>query len=477
MHSLKELSTQSNQNLLELSSLSANDVIAIYERILELLGRDEGFERNVDLISPLLAMPMAGRSALLPTISRVCWQYLYNPRLDVNLLVEASSQFKFECRSKLSYLEAWYINNARLDAETALYLEFLGQLQCFLRRVKEIPSNDYVSLLELTPDEIDQSWLAQLEIEAPAVDDDGQKYHSYFSSLKKRYQEVPSLTVLDSLTFVLEVLDQGVGTINSATIKKLQHCTIPIQKSAKSEVYSTFNDLNPRLSYLMTFVYLSYLVSSDITDTFQDLVPSSINVHFKSFELPPLAKPKEYTIEDQHSRHEKLITLQYRVLEIIDSCVVHEIGEIFKLSETSETSPVLKKSKTTLCETLLASLIFSLICAEHYQDLVFRCHSHLVYEIISQILNSPDARTHRWVLLINLANDICYGDLRYIKTFINLFHNQINRDPSVMNDELVSSGLQFFIDTFKPKQDYSMMYQQDDADLVISAVQYKHLYS
>ena len=87
----------------------------------------------------------------------------------------------------------------------------------------------------------------------------------------------------------------------------------------------------------------------------------------------------------------------------------------------------------------------------------------MIFQIFNKILNlnyKSLPRNKIWICLINIINDICYTDLRYIELFIELFEYQLSHQINTHNnkqsntdkekdrlfkDDLINSGLKFLL--------------------------------
>ncbi|KAI5949323.1 hypothetical protein KGF54_005558 [Candida jiufengensis] len=219
------------------------------------------------------------------------------------------------------------------------------------------------------------------------------------------------------------------------------------------------------------FSYLNFLISDNIMTYFMDSLPSSINKKFDSFKLPPLSNPEDTIEVNGNQKHEQLFQLQLDILSLINEYLPLESN-----SYNSGSSTISDKLIIIFHEQILMSILSSLLCAQIYLE----SQKNDVYIVIHTLLNSkynqiPQSRL--WISLINTANDICFDDLRHIKLFIDLFQDQINRDPNVLNDDLIKGGLQYFIETFQPHHKWFEDYKQDDTFQELDAGNFKFLYS
>ena len=85
-------------------------------------------------------------------------------------------------------------------------------------------------------------------------------------------------------------------------------------------------------------------------------------------------------------------------------------------------------------------------------QLVKHFHSNLIFQIFNKILNlnyKSLPRNKIWICLINIINDICYTDLRYIELFIELFEYQLSHQINTHNNKQSN--------TDKEKTDYLKM--------------------
>ncbi|KAI3406604.2 hypothetical protein KGF56_000736 [Candida oxycetoniae] len=519
-----------------------NEFACTFDKVFEFLNYKNinvQCDSSLDFITPGLYYysKSGSNKSVLPILSKICWCYIHHHQLDINILLNKLPEFNFECHSKLQYSEAWYLNVAPINCNEkedmpincnekeelafnskgkdtvtfnsqgkdtiTLYSNFLGQIQSFFTTYQKIISSDCdilakcVDLIKLTPDEIDKTWLSRvLCADFLNTCANNRESHPAYSYIKALIKVNRTISLADSLKFILQVLDQGsIEHVSTAIITKLELATTKILKSSKTNVYSTFNNLHSRISILTALSYLNYLLSDTIIEHYMDKMPTSIFTNFKSFKLPPLAKPQEYTTNTNNTdayayvaNYEKLFILQYRVLQLIEQYVENEVK--YMEMKNNSSIKIYKKSRAVLYETLFASLISSLISAEQLDNdnndnngggggfgLVKSRHAYFIYTIFAKVFSlQREERANLWVFLINSANDICYGDLRYIPLFINLFHNQINKDPRIMDDNLVRSGLQFFIDTFKPNHEWSKMFTEDISNQTLNATSFRHIY-
>ncbi|KAI5959924.1 uncharacterized protein KGF55_005156 [Candida pseudojiufengensis] len=280
------------------------------------------------------------------------------------------------------------------------------------------------------------------------------------------------LTLDESLKFILETIDHGKIIYTSKTITKLNKCLKTIQNNPKLKVYSEYNKLKSRCSLMTVFNYLNFIISDNIMTCHMDSLPLSIDKKFDFFKLPPVSKPEEFLeSSDDYEKHEQLFQLQSDVLSLISGYINEEASSYNQITTT-----VIEKLVIIFHELTLSSLLSSLTCAQYYQS----SYKNDIYTIIQKLLHItytlvPTSKL--WICLINIANDICYDDLRHIKLFIELFQDQIDRDNSILSNELVRGGLQYFIETFKPNHQWFEDYKQDETNQELNAGNFKFLYS
>ncbi|CCG25069.1 hypothetical protein CORT_0G03920 [Candida orthopsilosis Co 90-125] len=287
-------------------------------------------------------------------------------------------------------------------------------------------------------------------------------------------------TLTESLQFILQVLDQGTALLNSRSITKLSNTFEVINSSSDYEIYSSYNELKTNTSLITVLLYLNYLLSRNVSSYYIDSLPNPISSRFKVFELPPLSKPEEFVttpldLLDESQKPENLYRLQLKVLELIDQYVARECQNLNIGSGPTQTKLIL-----SFYELLLASILSTRICCKNYSQAKKSCIEQQTSAILNTALNLQynAVNTSRlWVCLINYANDICYSDLRYINNFVELFESLLHQNGKVLKDDLVSSGLQFFVDTFKPDHAWFEIVVDSVADCTIESSKFKYLYS
>jgi len=288
------------------------------------------------------------------------------------------------------------------------------------------------------------------------------------------------LTVTESLQFILQVLDQGTTLFNSRSITKLLIALEVLKSSPDYQVYSSYNELKTNTSLITVLLYSNYLLSHNVSSFYMDSLPSPILSRFKTFELSPLSKPEEFVTNpsdllNESQKPEKMYLLQMHVLELIDHYLDLECQNL-----NNEISPMQTKLFISFFNLLLASLLSTRICCRDYNQIKKSCIEQQITAIFNKALNLQcDAvdTSRLWVCLVNYANDICYGDLRFINNFVKLFQDLLYKNRKVLKNELVHSGLQFFVDTFKPDHVWFEVVADAVADCTIESSEYKYLYS
>ena len=292
-----------------------------------------------------------------------------------------------------------------------------------------------------------------------------------------RYHK-PNLT--ESLQFILQVLDQGTTTLNSRSVKQLVLSFEVIGSSSDYEIYSNYNDSRTNTSILTVFLYLNYLLSHSVSSYYGDPLPHQISSRFKAFQFPPFAKPEEFVttpsdLLNESQKLENLYQLQVHTLKLIDHYMEKECGNLNSGSATVQTKVIL-----SFYELLLASVLSTRMCCKDYIQSKRSRIEQQANAILNKVLNfqySTVNTSRLWVCLVNYANDICYSDLRYINSFIELFENLLRANGKVLKDDLVQGGLQFFVNTFKPDHVWFEAVVDSVDDCTIESSEFKYLYS
>lgn len=364
----------------------------------------------------------------------------------------------------------------------------------------------------------------------------------YFQKHLPDSNDLQELNLDSSLKFILQILDHYQMTDNNFVIpwlfnykfiNKLQSCIGIIQNSTKFDIITKFNLLNCKVSFIMSLNYLNFIITQQILQNkFNDKLPDCAVQHFKSFQLPPLSKSNDFVIKnenndinkppqlasldkiftmiEQNNCYQSLIMIQFQILVSINKLMLDECKSIEYINNqqlvsiADKTENIDQKSLSYLLqekivlsylELSMVSLISPLLMINRFNQkastssstnnetqLVKHFHSNLIFQIFNKILNlnyKSLPRNKIWICLINIINDICYTDLRYIELFIELFEYQLSHQINTHNnkqsntdkektdylkDDLINSGLKFFIETFKPNHTWNVASSDKSSD-------------
>ncbi|EMG47583.1 hypothetical protein SBY92_004723 [Candida maltosa Xu316] len=490
------------------SQLQLNDLVQLYSKILATLstyGVHQTIQNDssIDFISPLVNYSPTINPALIPILAKIVWNYIYHPYLNINVLMKAKtvlSQFK-SVDSQLCHTDYYFMMNSDTTDDMNKYTTFLSSINKLLTQYSKIASswmNDTPSinkLLELFS-EYHHTWIKQL------LHNCNPEFVRYIQSidnavganyLNKCLAPSKTVTLEDSIIFVLQVLDHGMTcNLNSKVSHKLQICIDTINKSDKFELITTFNSLDPKISLSMCLNYLNFIISNKIMGLFTDTLPSCVTQHFKIFKLPPLTKPEVFlesefkdplgkliNIVDENDNYQNLAIIQHQILLILRKIMEDECKSIECINQVSNCS-INDKMILSFLEYFIISLLCPLIVSTKFDKTVSFHQSHIIHECINKILtlkykSIPSNKI--WIALINILNDICYADLRYIEPFIELIQFQLNKDEKIGDDKLINSGLQFFIETFRPDHQWFNEIKPNVNEYEISLDDYKFLYN
>ena len=355
----------------------------------------------------------------------------------------------------------------------------------------------------------------------------------YFQKNLPNSNDLQEWNLENFLKFILQILDHYQMTPNNVVtpwlfnykfINKLQSCIGVIQTSSKFDIITEFNLLNCKVSFIMSLNYLNFIISQQILQNkFDDRLPDCVVQHFKSFQLPPLSKSNDFVIKsefndsnkspssasldriftmiEQNDCSQSLIMIQFQILTLIDKLMLDECKSIEYINNqqlviiADKTEDIDQKSLSYLLqekiilsylELFMVSLIAPLLLINNFTkktktsstangetQLAKQYQSDLIFQIFNKILNlnyKSLPKNKIWICLINIINDICYTDLRYIELFIELFEYQLSHHsitqnnkqnkcdeekPDYLKDDLINSGLKFFIETFKPNHQWN----------------------
>ena len=449
---------------------------------------------SIELIKDLVKEVENGNDTYIYDLTKNCWNYIETTRLELKPLVEAISTLELTFSSKLSYLEAWCLvmdGDPKLglviENNLDLYKNLLAQIRNYFTIILDMANEaglDHCKLINLSLDKIDRVWLyrakelfLEMQHTCDDVNNDPLQTHIASSTLPLTIDCVPKPEIsLSSLfRFILQILDQGNVAPNPKALRKLYYSLKCLQNHTKYDIYVEFNGLNSKISFITMLIYLNYLISKIIMDECMEILPKTIQSKFRYFSLPPLSPPEEYTFGDDQNflSNDDLIIVQYHLLQLIKNYISEELNEKHRF-QLKTSSKIVERAQTKLYDTTLASIVSSLICIdENNSEVVISCQSRLMYCIIDIILQQGN---QAWIAMLNLANDICYSDLRYIKVFINLFHNLMEKNNLAWENVLVRSGLDFFINTFKPGHDLCKSFIEDDETCLLDGMLYRNVY-
>lgn len=476
------------------------------------LARRHQQDTPIDLMTPILNyLPSTDDSLLIPYLAKIVWNYIHHPYLKISVLVNLLDKI---CllqlinlpHKKLTYVEHYFIMNSNKQDELTNYVSFLSSACQFIKQYKTMVSTwtndlaDLNNLLEISTQE-SHALLRKLLFE---INPEILGYiilvpNSIIVNYIKRmvlYEQQPQ-SLQNSLKFILQVLDHsGTNTLTPAVCHRLHCCVEVLQKSNKHEVITCYNNLNPKLSLCMTLNYLIYIISKQIMkNLFMDEFPTCMTNHFLLFSLPPLPKPMEFMQPENKNDLEKVLykmeindsykiflVIQHKILSVIKTYMEDECLEIETMNQHIVCSSQLtEKLILSYHEIFIVSLLSPLILCHKFDSQMIKLHqSNTVHECIHKLLNTKynTVKANQiWITLINTVNDICYSDLRYIKLFINMFQFQLdNNSTSILSDDLINSGLCFFIETFCPDHKWFNEIPDDENECMVSLDDYKFLY-
>ncbi|RCK65664.1 hypothetical protein Cantr_01121 [Candida viswanathii] len=520
----KKLAATSNTNT-PVDPIPLPEFIQLYHSILATLSKhglpdaddakQHQQEHPIDLISPILNYNAStDQSGLIPFLAKIVWNYIHHPYLNIRVLLthtDKISQFPSVNlpQKKLSYVEYYFIMSSTKQDDLTNYISYVSHTCQLIKQYKTMVSGwsndltDLNNLLEITNYD-SQTLLKELlhhvnpeilEYVIVMRDTVAANYIKRMVLVEHQGQDPPTLQ--NCLKFVLQVLDHAESNkLTPNVCLKLQACLDVIQKSDKFDIITNFNKLTPKLSFCMALNYLNFSISKQIMKNFfMDKFPSCITNHFLVLRLPPLSKPTEFiqfepkdSLDkvlhriEEHDTYKTLLMIQHRILSVIKTHMEDEGKTIETVNTQVATSDLLtEKIILSFVEAFVVSLLSPLIVCNKFDLPSIKQHqSNLIYECFNKLLNMSykSVKSNKiWITLINTVNDICYADLRYIGLFINLFQFQLNTNhDAIISDELISSGLRFFIETFKPDHKWFSEISEDVNEYEITLDDFKFLY-
>lgn len=309
--------------------------------------------------------------------------------------------------------------------------------------------------------------------------------HSRIDHIISRYTQ----NNLDNcFRFVLELLDQG-ANLNYMELKSITDSLVlslfAISKKPLLSLYTNFNSVKSKTSLISMHLYLNYLVSVNLLSfhSFSNL-PVCIVRNFDFFKLPPLPKLKwllenrlehreDFEVLDYDNHENLFIALHLGLKQVL--LIMQLEFQLFENTNQYTTENINQKLITNLINLVLSSIFstLTLIQLRDEESVRVKVIKLDCYRVLHRLLNLElkFEKCLVWVCLVNFANDVCYSQVQYLPIFVQAFEFLIAEDELVLNDPLVSSGLNFFFSTFNTKQ------LEHEVLLVdLSLNEFKHLY-
>ncbi|KAG7662931.1 uncharacterized protein J8A68_003557 [[Candida] subhashii] len=458
-----------------------------------------------------------GDSGIQVLIAKICWLYLFHPLLNITHLIQNLENLHSNIQSgKVDYLEMHMLMNSTNGySDVTKYEEFLSVLKSVtteyfsIMKEKEClnnGSNYIIKLYGLGESELSIMIVKRL-LKQNGYGLQGGKFTS--ENVREKdllkyllsFNDIPQeLSLEDSIKYILILLDHGTSRkLTYVLAKKIEKAIGVINSCNLNEVYRVFNTLNGKVSISMALNYLNYIISYNIMFHTFDKLPSCIEKQFStSFALPPLSKLYEeaqiekdplgklFDLVNETKVSVVLFQTQFKLLKVFQKFMNQDSKTIEYVNQFSDNKLVQNKLNEKIVlqfmELYISGLISSLLVATKFPISISTYSIQRINESFYQLFNLNFKSINInliWICLINIVNDICYADLRFIQTFIQMFEYQLKKDDSVFKDELIKSGLDFFINTFKPEHKWFANTQtaQDSATEEIKLDDFKFLYS
>lgn len=230
------------------------------------------------------------------------------------------------------------------------------------------------------------------------------------------------------------------------------------------DAYRAFNEARTKLSVNSFSCMLNYAVSSNMMRTFGSDLPTVIAEKFASFKLPPLAKwsyvfsDETFIPEGEEIKEVNLNRLNEVLVINLDILMVTLERELTMLSSFEVDSLKLLVDKliqdkiTTIFHSLATTLLLLDACKRSASTTVYRILQQKVYQTFWFVLSlknfSPSFTKTGWLLLINIAFDICYDNLAVSDLFGNLLVNLVERDLGILERKSILTLLSKFATNF-----------------------------
>ncbi|EGW29897.1 uncharacterized protein SPAPADRAFT_52750 [Spathaspora passalidarum NRRL Y-27907] len=462
----------------------------IIEKAIQFLSHlDQTASSSTNILSPLINYydtcnhSGSDTSHIIPIIARVTWKYIFHSRLDISSVIyhcEWLKRFTIDVGDHMKFSDwAMAMNATSTGSDTdehndlVVSKSFLGLVGAYLgkfmsitnvqisgERVKEV-EDGINKLLELAfQDRMSREFTRRFSGLYPYIGEYvSQRQDSVPCKVMHQIINELSMTIEEAFKIVLQTLDHGITThLDFRLVDKLRVAIETIHQNDLEVILQAFNKLICKTSLVMTLNYLNYILSYKLSNRNPNLVlPVTITRQFECFVLPPISKlevqdPKEEiekVFEQMYESEipENLSVIQFRTLQLLARFLPQEAPTIEHTSQVkiaSLTSKIVEQFNGMVISSLISALLVD-SNNKYKQEVVFSTFHTLLSVKYTTKSNKI------WITLINAVNDICYADLRYIPNFITLFEYLMKKDATIVDDELISGGLTFFIDTFDPE--------------------------
>lgn len=267
---------------------------------------------------------------------------------------------------------------------------------------------------------------------------------------------------------------------------------------SRSALYSHFNQCCHTKSIVATLCDWGYAISRNLLlwCGHNDLALSPVAVFFSLTSLPPISKPNYFLLRtDFGLNNDSLLTFRlidsyadlHLGLTLILKTVLNLILEELSAAATINLSPELEeKLKTCAVEHIVGVLVAATYCdlrLNSTSDSLRKIPS-LSAAILKRVITHANEAFGIWITLFNIANDVCYADIRLVEVFEEIFDQMLLGDCAKGNEELVKSGLLLFVSTFSTAtanrpglSKYSTISADHCSTVRISSVDFKFLYN
>ncbi|RLV92908.1 hypothetical protein JA1_002859 [Spathaspora sp. JA1] len=497
---------------------SPSQIVEIAVQFLSSL--DQTASSKTDILQPLIkyydtfAHSLSDQQQIIPIISKLTWKYIFHPRLDISSVIFHSEWFRrFTIEVDHMTYGDWVMAMNTVEArpsksgdvyegsdEFLVCQSFLGVVGAFLGKFMSIVHDQksgadvsqefqggFIKLVELCfNDGLSRAMTRRFVNCYPYINDYVTKRNDLvLCRVLHEFTEFSSMTIEKSLEFILQILDHGTTIkLNFKLVEKLSVAIETVHQCDLEVILHVFNKLNCKTSLVMTLNYLNYILSYNIGYHYLDSLPSSIVSQFQCLALPPIAKPEVQEVKEgvegllntvfENQIPENLTIVQFRTIQLLARFLPQEaltIEHINQIKSSNLTERIVNK----FIELVIASFCSALLLGNQskYKQGVI----HATFHTLLSVKFTTASPNQAWIILINTANDICYADLKYIPTFITLFEYLMKKNPGIMDDDLIKSGLNFFINTFDPEYEWFTKRVQAQPTYEINMDDYKVLYS